>query len=78
MHPEYVNRKGLRDFFGVDYSISQINNKIRAGDFPAPALRLSGRRPLWRYAEVKAWLEQQSADALPVAQRRNGSQPDAA
>jgi predicted DNA-binding transcriptional regulator AlpA len=40
---------------GLDVHRDTIARWVKEGSFPAP-LRLSGRKHVWRLAEVRAWL----------------------
>ena len=54
-----VNRKELKDKFGIPYSIQHITRLEAAGTFPR-RLKLAayrGGRVAWLEAEVLAWLE---------------------
>lgn len=38
-----------------------------SGDFPAPAARVTGRSPLWRWSDVAAWAGTPDPDAMVIA-----------
>lgn len=46
----------LRDRFGISYSRDHIRRLVRAGLFPAPAMKLSPRLNAWRERDLREWL----------------------
>ena len=42
---------------------TKLHDLIRAGGFPAPAVYLSERLPVWRESDVSAWIEARVANS---------------
>jgi predicted DNA-binding transcriptional regulator AlpA len=67
--PDLVGLGEIADLYGVEKNSAW--RWSRRADFPAPAVRISGRIPAWRRADVERWARAN----LPL---RGGRPPNAA
>lgn len=66
---EHIQKRPLAKRLGV--SPWTVDRYRRSGDFPEP-FWLAAVTPVWRWSEIRAWLERRRAAKAPRAKRAGG------